>query len=132
GAAYAALLHEDAEDWGTVALCEQHTVPLLNALERQFSDGQFQALNACLDLDVTPSPAFVVAIELMVVAAGRVVLNGGELDPEQIAGLLELQSEFLVEGVAPFTPPFGALNAYLPRPRMLCLSATPGLWGDWL
>lgn len=132
GAAYAALLHENVEDWGTVALGQQHIVPLLNALERQFTEGQYQALNVCLDLEVIPSPAFVGAVEVMVVAAGRVISSGEELDPELVAGLLELQSEFLLDGVAPFTLPFGTLSGHLPRPRMLCLSAAPGLWGEWL
>ncbi len=132
GAAYAGLLTEDAEDWGQVALTERHAMPLLNALERQFADGHFMALNACLDLEEVRSPAFVMAVELMVVAAGRVLLHGGELEAEQVAGLLELQSEFLVEGVAVFTVPYAAHSHLLPRPRMLCLAANPGLWGDWV
>jgi hypothetical protein len=129
-AAYAALLDDVPEEWGKVGLRETHAVALLDALERQFAEGDLRVLEAAVDLDDTPSPAFVVAIELLVVAAGRYSLNGGELDPELVSALLRLQSDFTLDAFTEFTPPFDPQRASLPRPRML--PPLRNLHAEWL
>lgn len=129
-AAYAAMLDDVPEEWGKVALRETHALSLLDALERQFSTGDLRVLEAAVELDDLTSPAFVVAIELLVVAAGRYALNGGELDPELLSALLQLQSDFTLDGFTDFTPPFDPQRSSLPRPRML--PTCGNLHAEWL
>lgn len=131
-AAYMSLLDEDAEQWGKVALNDIHVKPLLASLERQFAAGQFRSLDAALELDDVSSPPFVLAIELLVVAAGNHLLSGGELETEQATGLLGLQASYLLDGVSSFAPPYAPNGHPLPRPRMLCLTRDAGIWGNWL
>lgn len=130
-AAYSALLDEAADDWGNVGLVHHRTPPILRALGKQFDRGAFQTLDAALELDDQPTPAFVLAVELLVVATGRALLRGVEFETEQLTGLLELQAKFLLEKLTPFAAPFVSDAIALPRPRMLCLT-DDAAWGEWL
>jgi hypothetical protein len=130
-AAYSALLDETAEDWGQVGLVHHRIPALLEALNKQFTRSAFQTLDAALELDDNPSPSFVLAIELLVVATGRALLRGVEFESEQMTGLLELQSSFLLDKLTPFAAPFVAETVPLTRPRLLGVPSDAA-WGEWL
>lgn len=132
GAAYAALLDDAPDEWGQVGLVHSRTPALLQALEKQFASGLQTALDAALELDDELSPALIVALELLVVAAGRSVLRGIELDSEQVAALVKRQAEFALEQLPVFGPPYSAEFADAPRPRLLCLTNERALWGEWI
>ncbi len=130
-AAFSALLDETADDWGEVGLVEHRTSALLRALDKQFAAGVFHTLDATLELDDHPTPAFVQAVELLVVAVGRALLRGVEFEAEQVTGLLELQVRFLLDKLPRFVIPYAADGLPLPRPRMFCLTSDAA-WGEWL
>lgn len=131
-AAYASLLEDSPEEWGQVALSGLRFAPLLAALSKELCGGRLQILDAVLELEDQDSPQSVMAIELLVLVAGRAILEGVELDAEQVQGLLTLQSEFVVEGLAPLGPPYCAVAATPPRPRLLPVNGNDALWGEWL
>lgn len=130
-AAYAALVDDTPDEWGQVGLVHSRTPRLLNALEKHFANGHQAALDAVVELDEL-SPPTIAALELMVVATGRSLLRGVELDGEQITALVKRQAEVVLERLPVFGSPYSADSSDVPRPRLLCLTRERGMWGEWL
>src|SRR5690606_29858108 len=130
-AAYSALLDETPDEWGKVGLVLHQARPLLHALDKQFSKGVFRTLDAALELDDDTSAALVLAIELLVLAAGRATLRGVEFEPEQVTGLLRLQDDLWLDDLTPFSAPYATTALALPQPRLMCLTSDAAR-GEWL
>ncbi len=117
----ASLLDAGAFEWGEVALRGEQFDWVLEALEAKLEAGHSEVLDAALEMDDDDSPGFVLAVELLVLAAGRACLLDREFDNEQVSNLLVLQRDFALEEAA------GVV-----APRLLCGTANRALYGQWL
>ena len=117
----ASLLDGAAFEWGELALHPHQFDWLFDALNARLEAGDQNIIDAALELDDDDSPSFVLAIEMLVTAAGRSVLLAQDVDQELVLGLLELQSTFaLDDGIDGFAP------------RLLTSIDNPSLYGQWL
>jgi hypothetical protein len=93
-----AVLSDSPFEWGE-ALLRSHAKDRIRRLVfERAARAEPEFLDSLIELDDHDAhPGFVMALETLVCAVGRAVLNGAEFEPEQLAALVELQAQFSLD-----------------------------------
>jgi hypothetical protein len=103
-AAFEHLIDGSAFHWGEAMLSARTASRIVASLHQRFSDEDFSALEAVLELDATQSPAYAAAVEACFRALGLVLGEGGAVPSELLTALWEEQRELLMQIAADDLP----------------------------